>query len=89
MSSNDEKLKEQMAEALIEKTSAIIEQYHQPPLLEKIFQLQQLTKREKKKIKTVMYLSRHIFRLVQLGQVKKAVPYYVFLQKVHAEVVRK
>ena len=89
MNSNDEKLKNQMADLLIEKTSEIMKQYHQPPLLEKIFQLQQLTKREKTKIKTVMYLSRHIFRLVQLGEVKKAVPYYVFLQKVHAEVVRK
>lgn len=82
----DEKLREEMAENVMQKTAAIMAEYKRLSLIEKMLRFDSLTKKEKDYIKAVMYLQSRIYRLLQIGAVRPAVKQYLILQKVHRRV---
>ena len=88
MSNKIEKIKEDTASLLIQRTSEIRDAYYEMPLIEKTIQLQEMPLNERKLFKSSLYLIAYIFRLVQLGEVKKAIKYYLILKKVHHKVLQ-
>lgn len=88
MSNKIEKIKEDTASLLIQRTSEIHDAYYKMPLIEKTIQLQEMPLNDRKLFKSSLYLIAYIFRLIQLGEVKKSVKYYLILKKVHHKVLQ-
>lgn len=88
MSNEIEKIKKDTASLLIQRTSEIRDSYYKMPLIKKTIHLQGMPLNDRKLFKSSLCLIAYIFRLMQLGEVKKAVKYYLILKKVHQKVLQ-